>query len=532
MDREEHAEHDTQQQQRSVNLWGIGGDGDSKHETFKLSDTGFHLDGLAKLWSMSDYAYSTLIDMMRALERREISSVELFDQAVSRVEQRNAAINAVVTMDADRARARARWIDEERAAGRRVGVLAGIPMTIKDSLMLQGVRTTSGAPELSNYVADRNADCVQRLLGAGAVIFAKTNLPIYAGDVQSFNEIFGTTNNPWDVSRSCGGSSGGSAAAVAAGFTPLEVGSDIGGSIRNPAGMCGVVGHKPSYGLVSARGQIPGPPGTLTQADIAVVGPLARSVADCELALDLMAGADEWHAPAWSISVPPARPGVPRVAVWADDPACPVDPEIRIAIESVAEQLASLGCQVDETARPAGFDFAKADAVFSQLLGSALSGGYSLSEVESMAERVARGERVEGELGVEGATLRHRAWLSANERRLQMRARWREFFTRYDVVLAPISPTVAIPHDHSFPMSQRWIDVAGTARPYTDQMRWMGLFGVSYLPATAVPIATHSNGLPIGLQVVGPFAEDRTALKVAALVERVSGGFKVPPGWA
>jgi amidase len=480
---------------------------------------------------MSDFAYSTMIEMIRALELRQVSSTELLDQAITRVEQRNGPINAVVTMDVDRARARAASIDQDRAAGRRVGALAGIPMTIKDSLMLDGVRTTSGAPELSNFVADRNADCVQRLLGAGAVIFAKTNLPIYAGDVQSFNEVFGTTNNPWDLTRSCGGSSGGSAAAVAAGFTPLEVGSDIGGSIRNPAGMCGVVGHKPSYGLVSARGQIPGPPGTLTQADIAVIGPLARSVADCELALDLMVGADEWHAPAWSISVPPARPGVMRVAVWADDPACPVDPEIRIAIESVAEQLAESGCIVDESARPAGFDFAKADAIFSQLLGSALSGGYSMSEVEAMAQRVANGETLEGELGVEGATLRHRAWLSANERRLQMRARWREFFTRYDAVLAPISPTVAIPHDHSFPMSQRRIIVAGASRPYTDQMRWMGLFGVSYLPATAVPIATHSSGLPIGLQVVGPFAEDRTALKVAGLIEEITGGCRVPPGW-
>jgi amidase len=481
---------------------------------------------------MADYSYSTLIDMVRALESREVSSTELLDQALQRVAQRNGPINAVVTIDTDRARSRAKEIDQDRAAGRKVGPLAGVPMTVKDSLMLNGVRTTSGAPELANFVADRDADCIVRLKSAGAVIYAKTNLPIYAGDVQSFNEVFGTTNNPWDLSRSCGGSSGGSAASVAAGFSPLEVGSDIGGSIRNPAGMCGVVGHKPSYGIVSARGQIPGPPGTLTQADIAVVGPLARSVADCELALDLMVGADEWHAPAWSISVPPARAGVARIAVWADDPACPVDPEIRIAIESVAEQLAGIGCVVDETARPAGFDFAKADSIFSQLLGSALSGGYSLPEVELMAAQLERGEPLQGELGVEGASLRHRAWLSANERRLQMRARWREFFTRYDAVLAPISPTVAIPHDHSFPMSERRIDVAGTPRPYTDQMRWMGVFGVSYLPATAVPIAVHSNGLPIGLQVVGPFAEDRTALKVASLVEQVTGGFQIPPGWA
>lgn len=481
---------------------------------------------------MTDHAYTSLIDTARALRRREVSSRELLDAALARIEQRDGALNAVVTLDADRARARAAEIDAQRAAGRTLGPLAGVPMTVKDSLMVDGVRTTSGAPELSEHVADRDADCVARLKAAGAVIFAKTNLPIYAGDVQSFNEVFGTTNNPWDLTRSCGGSSGGSAASVAAGYSPLEVGSDIGGSIRNPAGMCGIVGHKPSYGIVSARGQIPGPPGTLTQADIAVVGPMARTVADCEMALDLLVGADEWHSPAWSIAVPPARPGTMRVAVWADDPACPVDPEIRIAIESVAEQLAGLGCEVDETARPVGFDFAKADGVFTQLLGAALSGGYGLGEVEQMAVREAAGERLDGELGIEGATLRHRAWLSANERRLQMRARWREFFQRYDVVLAPISPTVAIPHDHSYPMSRRRIDVAGVARPYTDQMRWMGVFGVSYLPATAVPIALHSSGLPIGLQVVGPFAEDRTALKVAAMVEQVTGGFRIPTGWA
>jgi amidase len=480
---------------------------------------------------MTELAYRTTIELVRALEAREVSSREVLDALVSRVEARDRELNVVVTLDVDRARERAGAIDDARAAGRRVGPLGGVPMTVKDSLMTEGVRTTSGAPELAEFVPDGDADPVARLKGAGAVIFGKTNLPIYAGDVQSFNEVFGTSNNPWDTTRSVGGSSGGSAGALAAGFTPLEVGSDIGGSIRNPAGMCGVVGHKPSYGLVSARGQIPGPPGTLTQADIAVVGPMARSVDDCELALDLLVGPDEWQAPAWAIRVPPARPGRPRVAVWADDPACPVDPEIRAAIERTADLLEARGCLVDREARPSGFDFAKVDGVFIQLLGGALSGGWSHAEIEELAARQASGEIPAGDLGIEGATLRHRGWLSANERRLQMRARWHEFFTRFDAVLAPISPTVAIPHDHSFPMSARRIDVAGEVRPYTDQMRWMGLFGVVFLPATAVPVARHTTGLPIGLQVVGPFAEDRTALAVARLVEEVTGGFSRPPGW-
>ena len=480
---------------------------------------------------MSDLAYWSTIELARALQARQVSSREALDELAQRIEDRNREVNVVVTLDLERARDQAAAVDQARAAGRALGPLAGVPMTVKDSLMTEGLRTTSGAPELADFVPDRDADVVARLKAAGVVLVGKTNLPIYAGDVQSFNEVFGTSNNPWDLSRSVGGSSGGSAGALAAGFTPLEVGSDIAGSIRNPAAMCGVVGHKPSYGVVSARGQIPGPPGTLTQADIAVVGPMARAVDDCELALDLLAGADEWQAPAWTLRLPPARPGKPRVAVWADDPYCPVDPEIASAVEEVAAGLRERGCDVDFDARPSGFDFAKADTVFTQLLGGALAGAWSPDQIEELAAAVAEGRPAEGDLGVEGAALRHRAWLSANERRLQMRARWREFFTRYDVVLAPISPTVAIPHDHSFPMSARRIDVAGSPRPYTDQMRWMGLFGVVYLPATAVPVGVHSSGLPIGLQVVGPYLEDRTALAVARKVEELTGGFCRPPGW-
>jgi len=478
--------------------------------------------------------YYSATELVSALKNGELSAVEALETLVSRSESRNSEINVVVSTDVDRARARAATIDEARAAGHDVGPLGGLPMTVKDSLMTEGLRTTSGAPELSDYVPDRDAAVVARLKAAGAVIWGKTNLPIYAGDVQSYNEVFGTSNNPWDVTRSVGGSSGGSAGALAAGFTPLEVGSDIGGSIRNPAGMCGVVGHKPSYGIISAKGQIPGPPGTLTQADIAVVGPMARTVEDCQLGLDLLAGADDWHQTAWTLDLPPARrrgaDGL-RVAVWANDAHCPVDPEIEAAINAVGAQLEAAGAVVDADARPEGFDFAKADRTFTHLLGGALSGAWSPIEIESMAARVANGEAPAGDLGIEAATQRHRGWLTNNERRLQMRARWREFFDQWDVVLAPISPTVAIPHDHSSPLSQREILVAGQATPYLSQTKWMGLFGVVYLPATAVPIATHSSGLPIGVQVVGPYLEDRTCLAAASAIEAITGGTQRPPGW-
>ncbi len=409
--------------------------------------------------------------------------------------------------------------------------MAGVPMTVKDSLMREGVRTTSGAPELAEYIATHDAAPVANVRAAGAVVFGKTNLPLYAGDVQSYNEIFGTSNNPWDLSRSVGGSSGGSAGALAAGLTPLEIGSDIAGSIRNPAAMCGVVGHKPSYGIVSAKGQIPGPPGTLTQADIAVCGPMARTVADCRLMLEVLAGADDWHDIAWRLSLPAARTHDPtelRVAVMATDPYCPVDPEIEAAIIEVAMSLESAGATVDAEARPADFDFAKADATFTQLLGGALAGGWSPSEIEEMAAQVGQGRHLVGDLGVAGAPARHRAWLSANERRMQMRKRWLEFFGDWDVLLAPVAPTVAIPHDHSPNQSERTIDVAGETRPYNDLMRWMGLFGVAYLPSTAVPIGLHASGLPMALQVVGPFLEDHTCLAVAEMIETITGGTQRP----
>lgn len=234
---------------------------------------------------MSDLAYSSAIAIAKKIHQREISSREVLDYFLVRVAALDTRINSVVTLDAERARNDADAADAAPARGEVRGPLHGVPMTIKDSFQTKGLRTTSGAPELAEFVPQEDAWPVARLREAGAIIFGKTNLPIYAGDLQSYNEVFGTTNNSYDLSRTPGGSSGGSAAALACGFTPLELGSDIGGSIRLPSHMSGVVGHKPSYGIVPAHGQIPGPPGTLTLADLAVAGPTARSVEDLELAL-------------------------------------------------------------------------------------------------------------------------------------------------------------------------------------------------------------------------------------------------------
>jgi amidase len=473
-----------------------------------------------------DFAYASAIDTAAAIAARSVSSRELVLSAVERIERIDGEINAVVRLDVEAALKAADAADELTAAGSSSGPLHGVPITLKDSLQTKGLITTSGAPELATHVPEIDAAPVKAYRDAGAVIIGKTNLPIWAGDVQSYNDVYGTTSNPYDLTRSPGGSSGGSAASLAAGFSPIEIGSDIAGSIRNPAAMCGVVGHKPSYGLCSARGQIPGMPGSLTQADIAVVGPMARTVADAHLGLDLLAGPDDWHDHAWSVDLPPARKvgshGL-RVAAWLDDPECTIGSEIVTLLEAVGSSLSEAGAIVDLDARPS-FTFAKARATFDQLIGGALAGSWSTTEIEQLASR----SDPPGGLGVHHAAQRHRAWLSANERRLQMRRRWKSFFEDWDVCLMPVSPRAAVLHDHSEPMTSRRIDVDGADRAYTDQMAWMGVIGVVYLPSTVVPIGFTSDGLPVGIQIVGPFLEDNTCLAVAKIVEELAGGFVKP----
>ena len=381
---------------------------------------------------MTELAYTSAIELAKKIRQREISSREAVDYFLARVEALDKPINSVVTIDATRARAEANAADAALVRGESYGPLHGVPMTVKDSLQTAEMRTTSGAPELANFIPQEDAWPVARLREAGAIIFGKTNLPIYAGDLQSYNEVFGTTNNPYDVSRTPGGSSGGAAAALACGFTPIEIGSDIGGSIRLPSHMSGVVGHKPSYGIVPAHGQIPGPPGTLTLADLAVAGPMARSVEDLELGLDLMAGPNRWEHPAWHLKLPaPRRRALKkyRIAAWLDDPHCRVEPDVRTLLENAARKLAGVGVHLDTDARPE-FTLEKVADTFFALLQSALAGGVSRDTIERYAAST-------GNMPVDrtrrALAIRHREWLSFNERRLQMRKRWEEFFEKWEV---------------------------------------------------------------------------------------------------
>ncbi|MCC6433423.1 MAG: amidase [Acidimicrobiales bacterium] len=471
------------------------------------------------------------IELAAAIARGETSSREALTHFVERVDRLDRPINAVVTRDLDAAYAAADAADAAVRAGAPLGPLHGVPMTVKDSLSTKGLRTTSGAPELADHVPTEDAWPVAAMRRAGAVIWAKTNLPIYAGDMQSYNEVFGTTNNPWDLERTPGGSSGGSGAALTARFTPLEIGSDIGGSIRLPAHMSGVYGHKPSYGIVPAHGQIPGPPGSLTLADLAVAGPMARTVADLDLALGLMSGPNRWEGPAWRLELPEPRHtelGRFRVAAWFDDDACPLDPEVAAVLHGMADRLDGAGCAVDRAARP-GFTLEKVVERFFALLNAALAGGTDPNTLEEYAR--ATGDNPIA-LTKRQTAMRHRQWLSNNESRLQMRLKFERFFESFDILLLPVMPCVAIRHDHSEPMAGRTVTTEAGPRNYWELNRWMAPAGACYLPATVIPVGMAASGLPVGVQIVGPYLHDRTALAFAAAVAELVGPCPTPPGFA
>ena len=480
---------------------------------------------------MTELHELSAVALAAAIKSRKVSSREALAHLVGRVDRLDGPINSVVTSDLEVAFAAADRADAALAGGAEVGPLHGVPITVKDSYTTAGMRTTSGAPELAEHVPDEDAWPVAALRRAGAVVWGKTNLPIYAGDMQSYNEVFGTTHNPWDLERTPGGSSGGSAAALSARFTPLEVGSDIGGSIRLPAHMSGVYGHKPSYGIVPAHGQIPGPPGSLTQADLAVAGPMARTAEDLELALSLMTGPDRWNSPAWRLELPPARQTELerfRVAAWFEDPTCPLDPEVGTVLHGLADGLEAASCPVDRSARP-GFDLAKAAERFFALLNAALSGGYPAAEIEQYA--LAEGDHPIA-LTKRQTSMRHRQWLSHNESRLQLRRRFELFFERFDVLLLPVMPCVAFGHDHSTPMAGRTVTTEAGPRNYWELNRWMAPAGACYLPATVVPVGLAASGLPVGVQIVGPYLHDQTTLAFATALADLVGTCPVPPGFA
>ncbi|MEU2421539.1 amidase [Streptomyces sp. NPDC007851] len=480
----------------------------------------------ANFWSAGESA--------AALRAGEVSAVELTEAAIAGIERDAGAVNAICVPDFDRARAAARAADQALGRGEDRPLL-GVPVTVKESYDIAGLPTTWGMPQHRDFVPAEDAVQVSRLRAAGAVVLGKTNVPLGLRDLQSFNEIYGTTNNPWDHGRTPGGSSGGSAAALAAGFGALSIGSDIGGSLRTPAHFCGVYAHKPTLGLAANRGMVPPTaPALPVDLDLAVVGPMARTARDLTLLLDVMAGPDPLTlGVAHHLTLPPARhrrlSGF-RVLVLDEHPCIPTGSAVRAGVNRVADVLADGGARVERHS-PLLPDLAEAATLYTQLLFSASAAGFPADAYEQLRSRAAglsADDRSLDATRLRGTVLSHRDWIEADNRRELHRHGWRRLFAAFDAVVCPVTPTPAFPHDHDPDLLERRIDIDGVEYPYLDQLVWAGLATMPGLPATAIPAGRSAGGLPVGVQLIGPMFEDRTPLLLADLLEQRLGGFQAP----
>jgi amidase len=475
------------------------------------------MDAFMPAWRLADLA-----------RHRKIGCVEALDFYIDRVERLDGHLNAVVVRDFDRARIEARARDSQSD---RAGMLFGVPMTVKESFDLSGLPTTWGFPHLGGHKALSDAVAIRRLEQAGAIVFGKTNVPVGLGDWQSYNPVYGATNNPWNLAHTPGGSSGGGAAACAAGFGGLELGSDIGGSIRVPAHFCGLFGHKPSWGLASPRGHSIA--GATAMTDISVIGPMSRSVRDLELALEIISGPDPDDT-ALQFVLPPARTtrvGDLRVAVWSHEPGQATDRETVDLIEQTGHFLAAEGARVSFAARPA-FDPVAAYHLFLSLLDAALGGRMPPAMIARRHE--AKAELHADDLSANAIMLRatgmgHSEWLALNERRTRLRVAWTDFFRDWDVLLCPVIATPALAHQREGDMANRDLTIDGNTISYSELLFWPGITGGFHLPASIAPVGLSKAGLPIGVQIAGPIHGDLTTLAVATILEERWRGFIPPP---
>lgn len=436
---------------------------------------------------------ATATQLARALGMREIGALELCDATIARIEQRDPRINAIVVRDFERAREQARAADAALARGERRPLL-GVPMTVKESFNVAGLPTTWGFGFARAWQVKEDAVAVARLKAAGAVILGKSNVALALGDYESNNPLYGRTVNPHDPARSPGGSSGGAAAALAAGMVPLELGSDIGGSLRVPAHFCGVFAHKPTHGLLPTRGHAF--PGHQAAPDVlSAIGPLARCADDLELALDVLAGPDIDEAPACRMVLPPsrvARIDELRVLVLSEHPSVRACRGVERSMHEVGDRLARAGARVSRSS-PLLPDLGAIQKDYVKLLVTIVTRGVPDAPPPISAHE----------------------WLGLLDRRMQLRKQWSVFFGSFDAVIAPPFGTPAFEHIAAPDWEHTMLDIDGEPAPYRDQLAWSGLATVAGLPATVAPVGRTAAGLPLGTQVIGPLFGDRTTIGVA-----------------
>jgi amidase len=482
---------------------------------------------------MSNIIFVTAHELATRIRHRQVSVTEVLEAHLARITQYNPPLNAIITLDEERARTRAKEADTALARGEVWGPLHGVPITIKDAIETAGLRTTGGFPPLAEYVPSRDAPVVARLRAAGAIILGKTNLSVLSADYRADNPIFGRTNNPWDLGRTPGGSTGGGAAALVAGLTPLEIGSDIAGSVRNPAHYCGVYGLKSTEHRVPLTGHIPEPPGMPRGVrHLNTIGPLARSVEDLTLALRLIAGPDgcQWEVPPVPLDEAADRPlSVTRLA-WTDDfGGVPVTNDTRVALATLAEELRRRGYQI-ERQTPEGFDFTAAWETF----GEILLAERAATAPERAAERVAALDaRPDSTVAMfrgmaRGASATMQQYTESLTKRDALITALEQFLARWDAFLCPVTVGPAIEH---CPFGTP-VDVDGQQVPYlVAGIAYTCPFNLTGHPVVVLPLTRSAAGLPIGLQVIGRRWGEMQLLAIAAQLTKVLGPFQRPPGY-
>ena len=471
---------------------------------------------------------------VKAISLGEVSSLELTKMILRRVEAYNPRLNAIVTLIEKEALLDAKQADEAIRSGHALGLLHGVPVTVKDCFEIKGVRTTAGSRSLAEYIPQRDAAVVERLREAGAVIIGHTNVPEMAADWQTYNAVYGISNNPWDITRTPGGSTGGGAAALAAGLTFLEIGSDIGGSIRVPSHFCGLYGHKPSIGTVSSRGHIPPAPGSPRgEPSFSVAGPLARSASDLHLAMKILGGAEDGLEKAFKWSLPSPRKkklADYRLGYVVDEPLCQISSEVKAPLDIMLLKLKELGLVLSE-GWPEGIDPKKLFEDYRYFRFASGVSSLNGAQIYELLKTQSVNDSSDEYVAAHAYASTVKEFQDAIWRRAQAQEVWRDYFRDFDAFLMPTAFVPAFPHDHRMPLKSRVLQTPEGPRRYQEMRFWIGFATLCGLPATVAPIGLTDGGLPVGIQIVGPSLEDATTIDVAEKMAKVIGGFKPPPGF-
>lgn len=479
-------------------------------------------------------SFASAVQAAEAVRSGVISSRELTAYIFERVRKYNRTVNAFITLSEDLAMERAKWADESLASGRLLGPLHGLPVMVKDAFATEGVRSTGGFKELTGHVPKEDAAAVARLKRAGAVIVGKTSVPVASQDVQTYNNIVGTTNNPWDLSRTPGGSTGGGAAALAAGFGYLEIGSDLGGSIRTPAHFCGIYGHKTSLNVIPGDGVIllPSPDRRPPPAsELAVIGPLARDARDLKLALEVMGGPRGGGKAAYNWKLAPPRHASLkdyRIGYVTTDAFCPLAPDVAELVSRAIDNLRRHGVRLAE-GWPEGVNPYSMYDIYNFLMGA--RGRLTNDELHMLRGSFDKPWGYYARLRTEGAAASHQRWLEQSQSRWKVTAAWKHYFTNHDAFIMPANFVTAFPHTQSPSFFERTVDTPEGPRLYPDLLKWASIATLTGCPATVAPVGLTKGGLPVGIQIMGPFLEDGTPIEIARLAADLVGSFKPPPGF-